>query len=81
MRENGAQTPPDYLRDAHYPGAEALGRGHRLPVRPRSARRRRRPAVLPEGLADRRFYEPTGNGREKAFGERLAELRKRLGNP
>ena len=28
-----------------------------------------------------RFYEPTGNGREKAFGERLAELRKRLGKP
>jgi len=25
--------------------------------------------------------KPTGNGREKAFGERLAELRKRLGKP
>ena len=36
---------------------------------------------LPEALAERRFYEPTGNGREKAFGERLAELRKRLGKP
>ena len=49
VRENGAQTPPDYLRDAHYPGAEALGRGERLPLRARSARRRRRPAVLPDG--------------------------------
>ena len=27
VRENGAKTPPDYLRDAHYPGAEELGRG------------------------------------------------------
>ena len=27
VRENGAKTPPDYLRDAHYPGAEKLGRG------------------------------------------------------
>ena len=27
VRENGAQTPPDYLRDAHYPGAGELGRG------------------------------------------------------
>ena len=27
VRENGAKTPPDYLRDAHYPGAKKLGRG------------------------------------------------------
>ena len=27
VRANGAKTPPDYLRDAHYPGAAALGRG------------------------------------------------------
>ncbi|HWH19980.1 MAG TPA: replication-associated recombination protein A, partial [Solirubrobacterales bacterium] len=27
VRRHGAQTPPDYLRDAHYPGAQALGRG------------------------------------------------------
>ena len=27
VRANGAKTPPDYLRDAHYPGAEKLGRG------------------------------------------------------
>src|SRR3954462_11952594 len=27
IRANGAKTPPDYLRDAHYPGAGELGRG------------------------------------------------------
>ena len=27
VREHGAQTPPDYLRDSHYPGAAKLGRG------------------------------------------------------
>ena len=27
VRANGAKTPPDYLRDAHYPGAAKLGRG------------------------------------------------------
>src|SRR3954453_21386468 len=27
VREHGAKTPPDYLRDAHYPGARKLGRG------------------------------------------------------
>jgi putative ATPase len=81
VRRHGAQTPPDYLRDAHYPGAQALGRGqgyqyahdHPGNVAPQQ--------YLPDALAGREFYEPTGNGREKAFGERLAELRNRLGKP
>jgi putative ATPase len=81
VRRHGAQTPPDYLRDAHYPGAQALGRGqgyqyahdHPGNVAPQQ--------YLPDALAGRDFYEPTGNGREKAFGERLTELRKRLGKP
>ena len=47
VRKNGAQTPPDYLRDAHYPGAAGARPRHRLPVRPRSPRQRRRPAVPP----------------------------------
>jgi putative ATPase len=81
VRAHGAQTPPDYLRDAHYPGAKALGRGegyqyahdHPGNVAPQQ--------YLPDALVARNFYEPTGNGREKAFGERLAELRKRLDRP
>src|SRR6201995_2049544 len=81
VRRHGAQTPPDYLRDAHYPGAQALGRGdgyqyahdHPGNVAPQQ--------YLPDALVARAFYEPSGNGREKAFGERLAELRKRLGKP
>ncbi len=79
VRKSGAQTPPDYLRDAHYPGAEALGRGTGYQYahdHPGSVAAQQ---YLPDELADRRFYEPTGNGREKAFGERLADLRKRLG--
>jgi putative ATPase len=81
VRQNGAQTPPDYLRDAHYPGAKALGRGtgylyaHDQPGGIAAQQH------LPDALAERRFYEPTERGREKAFGERLAELRRRLGKP
>jgi putative ATPase len=81
VRQNGAQTPPDYLRDAHYPGAKALGRGtgylyaHDQPGGVAAQQH------LPDGLAERRFYEPTDHGREKAFGERLADLRRRLGRP
>jgi putative ATPase len=81
VRQNGAQTPPDYLRDAHYPGAQALGRGTGYQYahdHPGSVAAQQ---YLPDALADRHFYEPTGNGREKAFGERLAELRRRLGKP
>jgi putative ATPase len=81
VRANGAQTPPDHLRDAHYPGAQALGRGegylyaHDQPGGVAAQQH------LPAGLEDRRFYEPTDRGREKALGERLGELRRRLGKP
>ena len=81
VRKNGAQTPPDYLRDAHYPGAEALGRGTGYQYahdHPGSVAAQQ---YLPDALVARTFYEPSGNGREKAFGERLAELRRRLGKP
>jgi putative ATPase len=80
VRAHGAQTPPDYLRDAHYPGAKALGRGtgylyaHDQPGGVAAQRH------LPDALAGRHFYEPTDRGREKALAERLAELRRRLGN-
>ncbi len=79
VRRNGAQTPPDYLRDAHYPGAQALGRGEGYQYAHDHPGNVAAQQYLPDDLADRVFYEPTGNGREKAFGERLAELRKRLG--
>jgi putative ATPase len=67
------------LRDAHYPGARSLGRGegylyaHDQPDGVATQQH------LPAGLEDRRFYRPTDRGREQALGERLAELRDRLG--
>ncbi len=79
VRANGAQTPPDYLRDAHYPGAAALGRGkgyrypHDEPIGVADQ------PLLPEELRGRRFYEPTERGFEVELGRRLAALRERLG--
>jgi putative ATPase len=81
VRQNGAQTPPDYLRDAHYPGAQALGRGQGYLYAHDHPGNVAAQQYLPDALADRSFYEPSENGREKALGERLAELRKRLGKP
>jgi putative ATPase len=78
VRSNGAKTPPGYLRDAHYPGAKSLGRGegyryaHDEPGGVSDQR------LLPEGLEDRRFYEPTDRGFEAELGERLDALHKRI---
>jgi putative ATPase len=79
VRANGAKTPPDYLRDAHYPGAAALGRGsgYRYPHdEPGGVADQ---PLLPEELRGRRFYEPTERGFEAELGRRLAALRQRLG--
>ena len=78
VRANGAKTPPDYLRDGHYPGAAELGRGvgYRYP-HDESGGVSDQP-LLPEQLRRRRFYEPTERGFEARLGERLAALRRRL---
>jgi putative ATPase len=78
VRENGARTPPDHLRDAHYPGAGSLGRGdgYRYPHdEPEGVADQ---PLMPEGLENRRFYEPTDRGLEAELGRRLETLRKLL---
>jgi putative ATPase len=80
VREHGAKTPPDYLRDAHYPGAAKLGRGegYRYPHdEPGGVAEQ---PLLPEELRGRRFYEPTDRGFEEALGKRLAAFRNKLDN-
>ncbi|MFL5833196.1 MAG: replication-associated recombination protein A, partial [Solirubrobacterales bacterium] len=80
VRQHGAKTPPDYLRDAHYPGAAKLGRGegYRYPHdEPGGVGDQ---PLLPEELRGRRFYEPTDRGFEEALGKRLAAFRKVLDN-
>jgi putative ATPase len=80
VRANGAKTPPDYLRDAHYPGAAALGRGegYRYPHdEPGGVSDQ---PLLPEELQGHRFYQPTGRGFEEELDKRLAALRKQLDN-
>jgi putative ATPase len=78
IRRDGAKTPPDHLRDAHYPGARELGRGqgyryaHDEPDGVGDQR------LLPEGLEERRFYAPTDRGFEAELARRLERLRKRF---
>jgi putative ATPase len=75
VREHGAKTPPDYLRDAHYPGAKKLGRGtgylypHDEPGGVADQ------PLLPEEVEGERFYEPTDRGFEAELRDRLQKRR------
>jgi putative ATPase len=81
VRAHGAKTPPDYLRDAHYPGAGKLGRGTGYRYAHDEPGGVSDQPLLPEGLEDRRFYAPTERGFEAELGRRLEQLRRRLGKP
>jgi len=78
VREHGAQTPPDYLRDAHYPGARKLGRGEGYRYAHDEPDAVSDQPLMPPGLEDRRFYGPTERGFEAELGRRLEALRKRF---
>ena len=78
VRENGAKTPPDYLRDAHYPGAKSLGRGEGYRYAHDEPGGVSDQQLLPEGLEDRRFYSPTDHGFEAELGRRWAALQKKI---
>ncbi len=78
VRANGAKTPPDYLRDAHYPGAAALGRGTGYRYAHDEPGGVADQQLLPDELAGRRFYAPTERGFEAELGRRLAALRERF---
>jgi putative ATPase len=78
VRSGRVGVVPPWLRDAHYPGAAALGHGHGyayphdLPggVAPQQ--------YLPDALLGTRYYRPTSHGSEAAWAqvaERLADLR------
>ena len=76
VREHGAKPPPDYLRDAHYPGAKKLGRGegYRYPHdEPGGVADQ---PLLPSELQDERFYEPTDRGFESELRERIDRVRR-----
>ena len=78
IREHGAKLPPDYLRDAHYPGAKKLGRGKGYVYSHDQPGGVGDQPLLPPEVQGERFYEPTDRGLEAELGERLAEIRKKL---
>jgi putative ATPase len=63
VRERGHLHPPDALRSAAYPGARKLGRGQGY-IYPHDDPRGSEVDCLPEELAGRVYFEPSGNGEE-----------------
>lgn len=67
---------PEHLRDAHYPGAQALGHGtgylypHDFPHGVVAQQ------YLPDGLVGARYYRPTTNGSEKQVAARTEAVRR-----
>ena len=63
VRREGIAAPPPSLRDAHYRGAAARGHGSGY-VSPHDAAAGTAVEHLPEGLAGRTYYLPSGAGDE-----------------
>ena len=78
VRESGARTPPDYLRDAHYPGARKLGRGEGYRYAHDEPGGVSDQQLIPDGLEEADFYTPTDRGFEAELGRRLDSLRRKF---
>ncbi|WP_283132965.1 replication-associated recombination protein A [Rhizohabitans arisaemae] len=81
VRRGGIGQVPPHLRDGHHPGAAKLGHGvgYRYPHdAPHGVVRQQ---YLPDPLAGRAYYEPTGHGAEARISERWSRIRALLRPP
>ena len=74
VRETGSLPIPGYLQDAHYKGAQGLGRGIGYQYAHDYEQHYAGQPLLPEKLRGERFYTPSGNGYEKKIREHMASL-------
>lgn len=70
---------PAHLRDAHYPGAAALGHGVGYVYAHDAPHSVARQQYLPDDLVAARYYRPTRNGAESGLADRLSVLEDLLG--
>jgi putative ATPase len=76
VRQNGAPVPPDYLRDAHYPGAKKLGRGEGYDYPHDNPTGTSPQELMPDNAVGRRFLELSPFGHERELAERLEQIRR-----
>ncbi len=79
VRQNGAPVPPDYLRDAHYPGAKKLGRGEGYDYPHASPTGTSPQELMPDNAIGKRFLELSPFGHERELAERLEGIRRARG--
>lgn len=75
VRAGRAGQVPAHLRDAHYPGAKALGHGKGYIYSHDEPHGVARQQYLPDTLKDQQYYRPTDRGVERGLGERWQQLR------
>jgi putative ATPase len=75
IRAGKAGEVPPHLRDAHYPGAKALGHGKGYVYSHDAPRGVNRAQYLPDALAGTQYYQPTPRGSEATLGPRYLVLR------
>ena len=69
VKETKTPPIPTHLQDAHYKSAEKLGHGIGYKYAHAYPKHYVEQQYLPDGLTDRKFYEPTDNGYEKKIRE------------
>ena len=74
VQETGSLPIPGYLQDAHYKGAQGLGRGIGYQYAHVYEDHYAGQPMLPEQLRGERFYVPSDNGYEKRIREHMASL-------
>jgi putative ATPase len=75
IRAGKAGEVPPHLRDAHYPGAKALGHGKGYIYSHDAPRGVNQAQYLPDALAGTQYYQPTPRGSEATLGPRYRVLR------
>ena len=76
VQETGSLAIPGYLQDAHYKGAQGLGRGIGYQYAHAYEDHYAGQPLLPDELRGTRFYVPSDNGYEKKIREHMASLTK-----
>ena len=75
VNEQKISGVPAHLQDAHYKGAQKLGRGIGYKYAHDYKNNYVKQQYLPDELAGMRFYNPTQNGYEKVITEHMDKIK------
>ena len=76
VRQKGNLPIPPHLQDAHYKGAQKLGRGTGYKYAHDYPNHYVEQQYLPYELSGKEFYKPTGNGYEAKIREHMKRIKK-----